>query len=453
MFVHGRAGKFVVPLDVELRAVGNLSALARRGVPFRRAAREHGAVVRPFVFLWAHHGERRLFLAPCGFRRFGGLIRLFRLKRPAHLFFLLSALFLFRRLFRCGFLLFLLLLQAFLPPLLPLDGQRVLAFQFFLLPCVAQRVFLLAALLHVHAEIVDPFGNPHADAAEREARHRHQHDGRREDEHDHAAPDVQRLIQRPRQQRADKAAAFAVQRAHRKRAHQKHAVVRFHAVRGQRRVHAGYAEQLEHGFHKQKNQRAENQRSCAPLFLPEKDEHRARPAEHHRQQQAEHAAQAAHDEHASIQKAAVRRNKLTQQRQKADAEHHNADNAARIRSLIVLSARLAPSAGNRALFLRRRALSRLFRHSLSLQRGCGGLPPESAWGLRPPTPTLFHLYFVLTSMFLFFYFEKTICPRIVRQIIIACLAKSVKVFGHRVAQNQTAQHTVFIHVRLQNAAG
>ena len=54
-------------------------------------------------------------------------------------------------------------------------------------------------------------------------------------------------------------------------------------------------------------------------------------------------------------------------------------------------------------------------------------------------------------MFLFFYFEKTICPRIVRQIIIACLAKSVKVFGHRVAQNQTAQHTVFIHVRLQNA--
>ena len=108
---------------------------------------------------------------------------------------------------------------------------------------------------------------------------------------------------------------------------------------------------------------------------------------------------------------------------------------------------------HRALFLRRRALSRLFRHSLSLQRGCGGLPPESAWGLRPPTPTLFHLYFVLTSMFLFFYFEKTICPRIVRQIIIACLAKSVKVFGHRVAQNQTAQHTVFIHVRLQNAAG
>ena len=202
-------------------------------------------------------------------------------------------------------LLFLLLLQALLPALLPLDGQRVFALQLFFLPRVAQRVLFLAALLHVHAEIIHPFGDAHAHAAEREARKRHQHNRRREDEHDHAAPDVQPLIQRPRQQRADEAAALAVQRAHCERAHEERAVTGLHAVRRQRRVYAGNAEKLEHGLHEQENQRAENQRFRAQLFFAEEHEHHARPADHHRQQQAEHAAQPTHNQHAPIEEAAV----------------------------------------------------------------------------------------------------------------------------------------------------
>ena len=304
VLIHGRAGKLVVPLDIELRPVGNGAALARRGCLFRRPARNHGLVVRPLVLLRPHHGQRRLLLALWRLnRRFLRLV--LRFKCFADFFIPLALFFPLLRFARGSLLFFLLLLHALLPALLAFDGKRVFAFQFFFLPRVAKGVLLLPAFLPLHAEIVDPFGNPHAHAAEREARHRHQHDGRRKDQHDHAAPNVQRLIQRPRQQRADEAAALAIQRTHGERAHEECAVSRFHAVRGERRVHAGDAEQLKHGFHKQKNQRSEDQGLGAQLFFVEEDEHRARPAEHNRQQQAEHAAQAAHNQHAAIEEAAV----------------------------------------------------------------------------------------------------------------------------------------------------
>ena len=305
VLVHGRAGKLVVPLDIQLRACGNLSAFARRGGLSRRAARDDGRIARPFVLLRAHDGERRLFLAPCGFGRFGRFFRFFRLKRLAHLFFLSALFFQLLRLFCGGLLLFLLLLQALLSALLTLEGQRVFALQLFFLPRVAQRVLLFAALPHIHAEVIQPFGKAHAHAAEREARQRHQHDRRRENQHNHAAPHVHRLIQRPRQQRAEEAAALAVQRAHRERAHEERAVSGLHAVGSERRVHAGDAEKLEHRFHEHENQRAKDQRFGAELFLVEEHEHRTRPADDHRQQQAENAAQPAHDKHATVEETAV----------------------------------------------------------------------------------------------------------------------------------------------------
>ena len=305
MLVHRRAGKFVVPLDVELRAVRNRPALSRRGVLSRRPARDRRLIVRQLVLLPPHHGQRRLVLPPGRLVRLRRVLRRLRFKRLADLLVPPALFFSFIGLARGGLLLFLLLLQALLPALLPLDGQRVFALQLFLLPRVAQRVLLLPALPHLHAEIIRPFGYPHADPAERESRERHQRNRRREDEHDHAAPNVQPLIQRPRQQRADEAAALAIQRAHRERARQKRAVARLRAVRRQRRVHAGNAEKLEHGLHKQKNQRAEDQRSGAQLSFAEEHQHHARPADHHRQQQAEHAAQPAHNQHAPVEETAV----------------------------------------------------------------------------------------------------------------------------------------------------
>ena len=304
MFIHGRAGEFVVPLNVELRPVGYGAALARRGGFSRRTARDHRLIIRPVGLLRPHDGEFRLFLAPWQLgRRFLRLV--LRFKRLSDFLIPLSFLLPGCRLARGGLLFFLLFLQALLSALLALDGERVFVFQFFFLPRIAQGFLLLAAFLSLHAEIVNPFGNPHAHAAERETRHGHQHNGCREDQNDHAAPNIHRFIQRPRQQRANETAALAIQRAHGKRAHEKRAVVRFGAVRRKRRVHAGNAEQLKHGFHKQENQRAENQRLCAQLFFVKEHEHRARPAKHHRQQQAEHAAQAAHNQHAAVEEAAV----------------------------------------------------------------------------------------------------------------------------------------------------
>ena len=114
MLVHRRAGKFVVPLDVELRAVGNRPALSRRGGFSRRPARDRRLFVRRLVVLPPHHGQRRLVLPPRRLVRLRRILRCLRFKRLTDLFVPPALFFSFIGLARGGLLLFLLLLLSML---------------------------------------------------------------------------------------------------------------------------------------------------------------------------------------------------------------------------------------------------------------------------------------------------------------------------------------------------
>ena len=383
MLLDGRPREFIVPLDIELCARGYLLALARCGSAARRSAVENRLIARLFlVVLRTNDGEFRLFLSTLSLRLrrlcVGDFFRRGRCFRFGLRLLLL----------RFQLLLFL-LLHARLLALLPLQSQRIFPFQFFLLLRVAQCAFFLPALLPFHAQVIQQFGQPHAQPAEGNAGHCHQHDCRRTNHHNHAAPDVQRLMQRPRKQRTNQSAALAFQRRHGERPRQKRAIAHARAIRCQSRVDVGKIKQLEHRFHKQENQRAVNQRPRIQLLFSEKHERYARPAQDDRQQQAEYAAQTAHGQHAAVQKSAVRRNELTDQCQQSQTEYGDSNDAARVCALLLFAAsRSSALSGDRAFFLCR-ALCCLLRHLLpsnlykNLQLGCRPNLPESISILKP----------------------------------------------------------------------
>ena len=334
--VDARALKLVAALDVQWRVAATLRPARGRGALRRRRFLPGKHRLRRGIGrLRLDHGQLGTALAPLR----GRLVLRGGIGRALH------------SLLRCGLLLcgaacrlfpFEALALRLFPlgaALLALLGEHALLLERLLLAGAAQGLALLALLPALHAPVIQPLGQAHAQRRERHAGEHHQHHHAGAHQHDHAAPHVERAVERPCQQRADEAAAAAVVRIVLIGPGEEADIARLLPVRHQRGGDQIDLEELKDRLHEQKQQRAADHRAHAHPAAGEEHEHHARPADHQRQQQAQRAAEAAHQQHALVEEPAARGDELAGQRQQPQAQHRNADDAAHLHRRGALPAR------------------------------------------------------------------------------------------------------------------
>ena len=328
-------GEFVVPLDVQRHILADRRAPRLRrgplgGLPLgaRRLNRRH--ILRRGFCL--HHLQRRPGLALAG-----GLLRL-RLRIICRRLFLLPGV---KRSLRLGFRALLFggrLTLALNAPRLALLGQFRLPAKRLLLALLTQRRTLLPLLAVGRAQVIQQLAQVHSHAAEGHAGQHHQHDCAGKDQHDHRAPNVQRLVQRPGQQRADQAAALAGEHRAFVRAQQERAVGRRLPVGKDCGGHRADLKELHERLDKQEQQRAADHGAQAHPSAGKEHQRHAHPAQHHRQQQTQRAAQTTGQHRRAVEQPAAGRDELADERQQAHAQDDDARHAARIDAALLLSA-------------------------------------------------------------------------------------------------------------------